>query len=120
MATLGQNGRVLLWRTDTWARVMHVDQIGTIEDALSDLAIYPTLPVMAARDVSSRVINLWNIDFPLLYGAQANTLTVFYVNAKAVLLGEYRRGKIGAGAPHSREGMCSFCWSLTQVTNENI
>jgi GTPase SAR1 family protein/predicted phosphodiesterase len=94
LASLGKNGAVIFWRTDTWAEVMRVDKIGTA-DILSNLAVHPTLPVMASRDGNN--INIWDLDFTLLRGAEAAAPTIFYVNAKAVLLGDSGVGKSGLG-----------------------
>ncbi|MBT8419794.1 MAG: hypothetical protein KJO08_02930, partial [Gammaproteobacteria bacterium] len=96
LASLGEDSRLILWRTDNWAEVMQVDGIGNI-DSLSNLAVHPTLPVMAVRGIPSKEINVWAIDFPLLRSAEAATSTVFYVNAKAVLLGDSGVGKSGLG-----------------------
>jgi small GTP-binding protein len=42
-------------------------------------------------------INIWDLDLARLRGAEPATPTVFYVNAKAVLLGESSVGKSGLG-----------------------
>nr|VFK60552.1 MAG: WD domain-containing protein, G-beta repeat-containing protein [Candidatus Kentron sp. TUN]VFK69884.1 MAG: WD domain-containing protein, G-beta repeat-containing protein [Candidatus Kentron sp. TUN] len=96
LTSLGDNGTVILWRTEPWAEVARVDWIGEAGD-LSNLAVHPTLPVMAAPAPSSNDITIWDIDLTLLRGAEPATPTVFYVNAKAVLLGESRVGKSDLG-----------------------
>ena len=96
LASLGQNGAVILWRTDTWAEVMRVDKIGDA-GSLANLAVHPTLPVMAAPGSGQKEINIWDIDFALLRGAEPATPTVYYVNAKAVFLGDSGVGKSGLG-----------------------
>ena len=52
---------------------------------------------MAAPGPSRNEINIWDLDLALLRGAEPATPTVFYVNAKAVLLGESGVGKSGLG-----------------------
>jgi small GTP-binding protein len=94
LASLGHNGTVIFWRTDTWAEVLRVEQIG-VAGNLANLAIHPSLPVMAVRGESRNEINIWNLDLALLRGAEPTEPTVFYVNAKAVLLGESGVGKSG-------------------------
>ena len=96
LASLGENGAVIFWRTDTWAEVMRVEKIGEA-NLFSNLAVHPTLPVMAAPGPSKNEINIWDLDLALLRGAEPATPTVFYVNAKAVLLGESSVGKSGLG-----------------------
>ena len=96
LASLGQNGVVIFWRTDTWAEVLRVEKIGAA-NIISNLAVHPTLPVMAAPGPSDNEISIWDLDLALLRGAEPATPTVFYVNAKAVLLGESSVGKSGLG-----------------------
>ncbi len=96
LASLGENDAVILWRTDAWAEVMQVDKIG-YTDILSNLAVHPTLPVMAVRGSTMSEINIWDLDLSLLRGTEPTTPTVYYVNAKAVLLGDSGVGKSGLG-----------------------
>ena len=99
LASIGQTGAVIVWRTDTWAEVMRVDRIGDAS-LLANIATHPTLQVMAARGSSSREINIWDLDLALLRGtegAEPAAPTVYYVNAKAVLLGDSGVGKSGLG-----------------------
>jgi GTPase SAR1 family protein len=96
LASLSRNRTVLVWRTDSWAEVMSVDNIG-FPGFLATLATHPRLPVMAARGRKSNEISIWELDFALLRGAEPEMPTVFYVNAKAVLLGDSGVGKSGLG-----------------------
>jgi WD40 repeat protein/GTPase SAR1 family protein/predicted phosphodiesterase len=98
LASLGEDGKVIFWRTDTWAEVLHVDKIGaayTFDHA--NLAVHPTLPLMAVRGPAPSAINIWDIDFARLRGSKSATSSLFYVNAKAVLLGDSGVGKSGLG-----------------------
>nr|VFJ58265.1 MAG: WD40 repeat [Candidatus Kentron sp. FW] len=96
LASLGENGRLILWCTDSWTEVMRIDKIDYI-GFWPNFAVHPTLPVIAMRDSDPTKINLWEIDFELLHGTEVATQTVFYVNAKAVLLGDSGVGKSGLG-----------------------
>jgi WD40 repeat protein/GTPase SAR1 family protein/predicted MPP superfamily phosphohydrolase len=96
LASLGEKGTVIFWRTDTWAEVLRVEKIGRPRN-LSNLTVHPTLPVMATPGPSEKEINIWDLDLALLRGAEPTTPLVFYVNAKAVLLGESSVGKSGLG-----------------------
>jgi GTPase SAR1 family protein/predicted phosphodiesterase/RNase P subunit RPR2 len=96
LASLGENSLVKIWRTDTWAQVMSVGNICSA-NILDNLAVHSTLPVMATAGPSEEEINIWDLDFSLLRGAASTTPTVFYVNAKAVLLGDSGVGKSGLG-----------------------
>jgi len=93
LASRGEDGAVIAWQTDTWAQVLHV-QIGDA-GSLANLAVHPMLPVMVSRDRHD--INIWDLDLPLLRGAEPAAPTIFYVNAKAVLLGDSGVGKSGLG-----------------------
>lgn len=94
LASLGYDGALIFWRTGPWAEVARVDRIGKA-GGLSNLAVHPTLPVMASCDGDD--INIWDLDLARLRVAEPVTPTVFYVNAKAVLLGESGVGKSGLG-----------------------
>jgi len=95
LASLAETGTVIFWRTDTWDEVLRVEKIGDT-GILSNLAFLPALRVMAAPG-SLKEVNIWELDLALLCGAEPTTPTVFYVNAKAVLLGESGAGKSGLG-----------------------
>jgi GTPase SAR1 family protein len=97
LASLGDDGVVIFWRTDTWAEVLRVETRDNAGTLLENLAVHPTLPVMAACGLDRTDINIWDLDLTLLRGAEPATPTVFYVNAKAVLLGESSVGKSGLG-----------------------
>lgn len=96
LASLGQEGAVIFWRTDTWAEALRVEKIGAA-GILSNLAVHPILPVLAAPGPFGTDITIWDLDLVRLRGAELTTPTVFYVNAKAVLLGESGVGKSGLG-----------------------
>lgn len=96
LASLGQNGMVIFWRTDTWGDVLRMDDIGEVS-LFSNLAVHPTVPVMAVRGLDGKLINIWDLDLARLREAGQSTPSIFYVNAKAVLLGDSSVGKSGLG-----------------------
>lgn len=96
LASLGEKGAFILWQTDTWGEVMRIDKICAAR-RLVKLAGHHTLPVMATPGPRENEINIWTLDFTFLRGAETNLTTVYYVNAKAVLLGDSGVGKSGLG-----------------------
>jgi small GTP-binding protein len=95
LASMGAKGTTLIWRTDTWQEVFRVQKIGDV-DLLSNLATHPTGSTFAALGKDQKEIHLWDLDLALLRGA-STAPAIFYVNAKAVLLGESGVGKSGLG-----------------------
>jgi len=87
---------VIIWRTDTWAEATRTKLEGN-NYSLCNLAIHPTLSVMAAAGKYQTVIEVWDLDLLLLRGTELAAPTVIYVNAKAVLLGDSGVGKSGLG-----------------------
>ncbi len=96
LASLGELGGLIAWQTDTWAEAMRATRIGD-PGVLANLAVHPTLPVIAALGSNRYEINIWDLDFALLRGTESASPTTFYVNAKAVLLGDSGVGKSGLG-----------------------
>nr|VFK30080.1 MAG: WD domain-containing protein, G-beta repeat-containing protein [Candidatus Kentron sp. MB]VFK75044.1 MAG: WD domain-containing protein, G-beta repeat-containing protein [Candidatus Kentron sp. MB] len=96
LTSLGENGRLILWRTENWVKVKQIEWIGA-GGLWANLAVHPTLPMMAVRGLNKTEINIWDLDFDLLRDVEVATSTVFYVNAKAVLLGDSGVGKSGLG-----------------------
>jgi small GTP-binding protein len=95
LATLDENGMVIFWRTDAWAEVGRLPRLACPENVRQNLACHPTLPIMAAASARGCDINIWDVDFDLLRSAEPATPTIFYVNAKAVLVGDSGVGKSG-------------------------
>ena len=96
LGSLSKYGTVVIWRTDTWTEVSHVDKIGEA-GLFANLAFHPTLPVMAAPSENRSEINIWELDFNALLGTTPSTPAIHYINAKAVLVGESGVGKSGLG-----------------------
>jgi GTPase SAR1 family protein/predicted MPP superfamily phosphohydrolase len=96
LASLAENGRMILWRTDTWAEALSVDNICCV-NGLANLALHPTQPVIVTPGRGCNAINIWHIDLIKFYRSKLVSPTTFYVNAKAVLLGDSGVGKSGLG-----------------------
>jgi small GTP-binding protein len=110
--SLSENGTVVIWRTDTWIEVAHIDKIGEANE-FSHLIFHPSLSVMVAPGdkgketitqkgsgtwkIYEKNINVWDSDFNILLSKTSSTLTMQYVNAKAVLVGDSGVGKSGLG-----------------------
>ena len=96
LSSLGINGGLIFWPTDSWAEVARTDLKGD-NYWLCNLAYHPTLPVFAAASENLNDIDIWDLNLAILRVAEQAIPTVFYVNAKAVLLGESGVGKSGLG-----------------------
>jgi WD40 repeat protein len=94
LASLGRNGAMIVWRTDTLAEVLRVNHIGSV-GGLASLAAHQTLPILAAPGLANGAIDIWDLDFALLRGTIPTTTTSHYVNAKVVLVGDTGVGKSG-------------------------
>jgi WD40 repeat protein len=73
LGSLSADGMVVLWWTDTWTEAARADRIGET-GLLSNLALHPTLPLLAACGEWQSEINAWDLDIPALfgYGTQAD------------------------------------------------
>lgn len=97
LASLSREGTVVVWRTDTWTEVMRIDRIGEV-NYFSTLVAHPIVPMIVTPGMKLNEISIWYVDVEMLLREQpAAATTVFYVNAKAVLLGDSGVGKSGLG-----------------------
>jgi GTPase SAR1 family protein len=122
LASQSSNGRVLLWRCDKWELVTALyegsegssskyDRNPVEERILDDifrdeilqpfltgsLAFHPKAPVLATLGEDETVIQIWNLDLATLLGAAPSSPSVYYTNAKVVLVGDSGVGKSGLG-----------------------
>ena len=86
---------VFLWRCRDWARVAGLPRQGFT--GIGGLAFHPSMPLFAAMDTTSRQIDCYRIDYPLLGEITAGPGSRRYGNAKVVLLGDTGVGKSGLG-----------------------
>jgi GTPase SAR1 family protein len=95
LASKGMDGVVRLWECRTWKPVATLD-----EPASSfwppGLAFHPGEPTLATLGAFDQEIRIWEIDADRLLGQEA-TPSVYYANAKVVLVGETGVGKSGLG-----------------------
>ena len=96
LASLGENGAVIFWRTDTWAEVMRVDKIGDAGHHFQPRRSPHAAGAGRTRSFRQRNQHL-GPRLRAARGAAPAEPTVFYVNAKAVLLGDSGVGKSGLG-----------------------
>jgi hypothetical protein len=67
------------------------------------LAFHPVAPVLATLGEDDSVIRIWDLDFATFLSASPATPTVYYTNAKVVLLGDSGVGKSGLALALTRQ-----------------
>src|SRR6185503_19977461 len=96
---------VRLWRSDTWETAWQLDEPGSTR-WLSALTFHAHAPVLATLDeglwvrgsgYEGRAIRIWDLDLGALLGAASSSQTVYYTNAKVVLVGDSGVVKSGLG-----------------------
>jgi len=92
LASIADDGRVLMFRTDVWEQVA---DFHASRSALAPwyLAFSPTRNVLATAASRFSSVQLWDIDVDALLSSRAASATVHEVSAKVVLVGEGRAGK---------------------------
>ncbi len=105
LASKSRDNTVRLWRTDTWEMVARLDEPGSTR-GLSGLTFHPQAPLLATLDegiwvrsvgYEDRAIRVWEFDPHVLLGVPPSEQTVYYTNAKVVLVGDSGVGKSGLG-----------------------
>ena len=105
LASKSRDNTVRLWRSDTWEAAGQLDEPGSTR-WLSALTFHPHAPVLATLDeglwvrgsgYEGRAIRIWDLDLGTLLGAASSSQTVYYTNAKVVLVGDSGVGKSGLG-----------------------
>ncbi|MEO5916694.1 MAG: TIR domain-containing protein [Luteolibacter sp.] len=94
LASKSQDGKILVWRTDTWMPVDQFDEPsgGSFE---SGLAFHPTEPILATLGEKDSVIRIWELNPIELLSKASPVDGSFYVNAKVLLVGDTSAGKTG-------------------------
>jgi small GTP-binding protein len=90
LASKSNDNTVRLWRCDTWESVAI---LGAHGEGNGGLAFHPSAPLLATRDEDGRVIRIWRLDYDTLLGIPPVAPSVYYTNAKVVLVGETSTGK---------------------------
>lgn len=83
---------VRLWRCDTWETIAIIAEPITGYYLSYGLSFHPNLPLLATR-VEDRIIRIWELDYDVLLGEPAAEKSIYYSNAKVVLVGEASTGK---------------------------
>ncbi|SNY55135.1 hypothetical protein [Paractinoplanes atraurantiacus] len=101
--SVGLDGTLRLWRTDTWQMVGRVD-VGETHEFVGGLAAAPGRPVLARRSINPTGVELYEVVLQRLVEPDERPRT--YANAKVVLLGDTGVGKSGlamvlAGEPYA-------------------
>ena len=97
LASKSTDGAVLLWNCKTWEQIVNLDKLTSFFDGDLSLAFHPTQPILATIGESEDVIRIWDLDYDILLNKTSSTPSIYYINAKAVLVGESGVGKSGLG-----------------------
>ncbi|XVU21003.1 TIR domain-containing protein [Actinoplanes sp. CA-054009] len=104
--SIGLDGTLRLWRTDTWQMVGRVE-VGETHEFVGGLAAAPGRPVLARRSINPTGVELYEVDYARLLRLDiVDERPRTYANAKVVLLGDTGVGKSGlatvlAGEPYA-------------------
>ncbi|HEY9302040.1 MAG TPA: hypothetical protein VIQ31_37870, partial [Phormidium sp.] len=96
LASKSEDGMIRIWRCDIWQQVA-VFQEQTNDACYHHIAFHPKASILAILHKSQQFIRLWNIDTNILLNADLGFESVFYRNAKVVLVGDTGVGKSGLG-----------------------
>jgi WD40 repeat protein/nucleotide-binding universal stress UspA family protein len=102
LASASRDGTVKLWDVPTWTLLSEL-QDGSMRDAPCHVGFAPNSRVLAITAEGGKHLDLWALDVPAMAARQRRPKTVFYTNAKVVLLGDSGVGKTGLGMVLSRE-----------------
>lgn len=94
LATKSSDETIRIWRCKNWETVAVIHETG-IDYASLPLAFHPKQSILATLTQEGRGINIWDLDFKFLLNAPPVAPTVFYTNAKVVLVGDSGVGKSG-------------------------
>ncbi len=94
LASKSRDGTIRLWHTDTW-EVVAVLKESASNGLFAGVAFHPNAPMLATVGDDDRVLHIWELDIPYLLGIAPTQPSVYYRNAKVVLMGESGVGKSG-------------------------
>ncbi|HEX5736157.1 MAG TPA: TIR domain-containing protein [Blastocatellia bacterium] len=111
---------VRLWRCDTWACVIVLDESARYGSWFQSVAFHPNLPMLATLGERGTSIRIWELDEAILLGQAQES--VHYTTARLVLVGDSGVGKTGLGwrlahgefKEHSSTHGQQF-WPITQL-----
>ncbi len=96
LASKSRDGKIRLWRTDTWETVAIIEEPASGK-LMPGIAFHPSEPVLATLGEEDMVVHVWELDVPALLNAEQEAPTSLYRNAKVVLVGDSGVGKSGLG-----------------------
>jgi GTPase SAR1 family protein len=93
LASKSLDGTVKLWRTDTWETVVVLDEPVPRSSKEPGIAFHPTSPILATIDKTGSGVSVWDVDIDRLYEKPEPEKTIYYRNAKVLLIGNPGVGK---------------------------
>src|ERR1043165_3401219 len=94
LASRSLDESIRIWRVRNWETLAVLHE-STTDYAFAPIAFSPRLPLLATLGSDCTAISLWEIDTDYLMTAPPVAPTVFYTNAKVVLVGDSGVGKSG-------------------------
>lgn len=91
-----RDGAVRIWSTESWKQLLTLKELSDSGNWPS-ARFHPGELQFGCLKGSQGVLELWRIDVQRLLGASAKAPSVYYTNAKVVLLGDTGVGKSGLG-----------------------
>ncbi len=90
LASKSNDDTVRLWDCESWTEIAGIVEPGNY---LGGVAFHPDGPILATRDDGQNSVRIWEVDMDALAGTAATTTSVYYTNAKVVLVGDQSVGK---------------------------
>ncbi|QDV42484.1 translocation protein TolB [Stieleria neptunia] len=96
MASKSYDGRVLVWRTDTWRTVAEISE-STQEDMFDvpGISFSPDGKGLATLGLKERAVRIWEVQSEALLANPGHDIGTQYTNAKVILVGDSHAGKTG-------------------------
>jgi small GTP-binding protein len=93
LASKSVDGTVRLWNSETWKTTSLLNEKSS--GVISGLAFHPSLPILATLVEMDVGIRIWNINLSIIPDNVFTTSSIYYTNAKVVLVGDTGVGKSG-------------------------
>jgi GTPase SAR1 family protein len=94
LASKAQDGTICFWRCDQWQSAA-IYRRPALDWWSPCLAFHPKLAMLATLSGGDRAIDLWSIDQASMLNATPAVSSMYYANAKVILLGDTGVGKSG-------------------------
>jgi WD40 repeat protein len=92
LASKSRDSTIRIWRTDRW-EVVKILQEPPSNGVFAGIAFHPSKPILAAVSERDMAVKIWDLDVPALLGVKPAEPSVYYTNAKVVLVGDSGVGK---------------------------